>query len=71
MLFLQGTRDALAELPLVHEAITPLGGRAMLHVVEGADHAFHVLVRSGRTDAEVRTELLDTLAGWMTERAGR
>ena len=71
MLFLQGTRDALAELPLVHEAITPLGGRAMLHVVAGADHAFHVLVRSGRTDAEVRTELLDTLAGWMTERAGR
>ena len=65
MLFLQGTRDALADLPLVREALAPLAGRATLHVVEGADHAFHVLVRSGRTDAEVREELLDRMAAWM------
>jgi predicted alpha/beta-hydrolase family hydrolase len=65
MLFLQGTRDALADLPLVREALAPLGGRATLHVVEAADHAFHVLVRSGRTDAEVREELLDQMASWM------
>ena len=65
MLFLQGTRDALAELPLVREALAPLAGRATLHVVEAADHAFHVLVRSGRTDAEVREELLDRMAEWM------
>ncbi|HVE53191.1 MAG TPA: alpha/beta family hydrolase [Ramlibacter sp.] len=65
MLFLQGTRDALAELPLVRDALAPLGPRATLHVVEGADHAFHVLVRSGRTDAEVIGELCETMAGWM------
>ena len=65
MLFLQGTRDALADLPLVREAIGPLEQRATLHVLEGADHAFHVLVRSGRTDAQVREELLDTMAAWM------
>lgn len=65
MLFLQGTRDALADLPLLREALAPLAGRAMLHVVDGADHAFHVLVRSGRTDAEVREELLDRMASWM------
>jgi hypothetical protein len=65
MLFLQGTRDALAELPLVHQAVARLGPRADLHVVEGADHAFHVLVRSGRTDAQVLDELLDTSAAWM------
>jgi uncharacterized protein len=65
MLFLQGTRDALADLPLVREALAPLAGRATLHVVEGADHAFHVLVRSGRTDAQVREELLDRMASWM------
>lgn len=65
MLFLQGTRDALAELPLVREVTSRLGPRAVLHVADGADHAFHVLVRSGRTDAQVLEELLDTMAAWM------
>jgi predicted alpha/beta-hydrolase family hydrolase len=68
MLFLQGTRDALADLTLIHETSAALGERATLHVVEGADHSFHVLVRSGRTDAEVITELCDTAAGWMLAR---
>ncbi|QJW83896.1 alpha/beta hydrolase [Ramlibacter terrae] len=65
MLFLQGTRDALAEMELVRETTTALGKKATLHVVDGADHAFHVLVRSGRNDAQVREELLDTMAAWM------
>lgn len=64
MLFLQGTRDALAEMALVRAVVPPLGARATLHVVEGADHAFHVLVRSGRTDAEVIEELADAIAAW-------
>jgi len=64
MLFLQGTRDALADLALVRETAKVLGKRATLHTVEGADHAFHVLVRSGRTDAEVREELCDRIAAW-------
>jgi predicted alpha/beta-hydrolase family hydrolase len=65
MLFLQGTRDALAGLDLVRQVTTRLGERATLHVVEGADHAFHVLARSGRDDAQVLTEMLDAMAGWM------
>jgi predicted alpha/beta-hydrolase family hydrolase len=65
MLFLQGTRDALADLDLITQTTAQLGRRASLHVVEGADHAFHVLVRSGRNDDQVREELLDTMAGWM------
>jgi len=65
MLFLQGTRDALADLALVREATQPLGPRATLHVVDGADHAFHVLARSGRTDDQVRAELVETMAAWM------
>lgn len=68
MLFLQGTRDALADLGLVKQTTASLGNKASLHIVEGADHAFHVLVRSGRTDAQVREELLDTMAVWMTHR---
>jgi predicted alpha/beta-hydrolase family hydrolase len=67
MLFLQGTRDALADLALVTEAAGALGPRARLHVVEGADHAFHVLVRSGRSDAQVLRELADTMAQWMAQ----
>lgn len=65
MLFLQGTRDALAELPLLRDVTSRLGPRATLHVVDGADHAFHVLVRSGRNAAQVLEELLDAMAEWM------
>jgi predicted alpha/beta-hydrolase family hydrolase len=65
MLFLQGTRDDLADLGLVTTVCDGLGARATLHVVEGADHAFSVLKRSGRTDAEVMDELADTTADWV------
>lgn len=65
MLFLQGTRDALADLALMRTTAAQLGQLATLHVVEGADHSFHVLVRSGRSDARVLEELADTMAGWM------
>lgn len=65
LLFLQGTRDGLADEGLIRDTTARLGQRATLHIVEGADHAFHVLVRSGRNDAQVRDELLDTMAGWM------
>jgi len=68
MLFLQGTRDALADLELITQTTASLGKTASLHIVDGADHAFHVLVRSGRTDAEVDEELCDTMAAWMTKR---
>jgi uncharacterized protein len=68
MLFLQGTRDALADLDLIREITAKLGKRATLHIVEGGDHSFHVLARSGRTDEQVRAELLDTMAGWMQNR---
>jgi predicted alpha/beta-hydrolase family hydrolase len=65
MLFLQGTRDTLAELDLIRETTAKLGPRAQLHVIEGGDHSFHVLKSSGRTDEQVREELLDTMAHWM------
>jgi uncharacterized protein len=71
MLFLQGTRDELADLALVRATAANLGPRATLHVVEGADHSFHVPVRSGRTDAQVREELLDAMAAWMRGVTGR
>ena len=64
LLFLQGTRDALADLPLLRPVVERLGERATLHVVEHADHMFHVLKRSGRTDDEVLDELAVTIAAW-------
>ncbi|MCP3904718.1 MAG: alpha/beta hydrolase [Planctomycetes bacterium] len=66
MLFLQGTRDALADLDLLRPVCGGLGDRARLHIVNGADHGFHVLKRSGRTDDEVLDELADTAAAFMT-----
>jgi predicted alpha/beta-hydrolase family hydrolase len=65
MLFLQGTRDELANLELLEPLVERIGERAALKVIQGADHSFHVLVRSGRNDAEVRSELLQTIADWM------
>jgi predicted alpha/beta-hydrolase family hydrolase len=65
MLFLQGTRDELAERDLLVATVERLGARATLVEFDGADHTFHVLKRSGRTDAEVLNALLDALAGWI------
>lgn len=70
MLFLQGTRDTLADLGLLRPVIDNLGSRATLHVVDGADHGFHVLKRSGRTPADVMDELTRTMEEW-AERLSR
>jgi predicted alpha/beta-hydrolase family hydrolase len=64
MLFLQGTRDALADLTLLRPICEALGHRATLHELKGADHGFHVLKRSGRTDDDVLDELALTVATW-------
>jgi hypothetical protein len=64
MLFLQGTRDTFADLKLLRPVCAKLGARATLHVMETADHSFHVLKSSGRTDAEVLRELAETTVSW-------
>jgi pimeloyl-ACP methyl ester carboxylesterase len=64
-LFLQGTRDALADLGLLRPLSERLGDLASLRLFEDADHSFHVPARTGRRDADVRTEMLDTLAAWI------
>jgi predicted alpha/beta-hydrolase family hydrolase len=67
MLFLQGTRDALADLGHLKPVIKALGSRATLHAVEGGDHSFAVLKKSGRTNDDALAEVLDTLAAWIGE----
>lgn len=69
MLFLQGTRDALADLHLVRATTGKLGERATLHVVEGADHGFEVLKRSGRSNEQVMEELASSAVAWMRKLA--
>ncbi len=64
MLFLQGDRDDFADLKLLKPVVKGLGERATLHLVEGGDHSFHVLKRSGRTDTEVLAELVETIVAW-------
>ena len=68
MLFLQGTRDTLADLPLLQQTIDALGPRARLILAADADHSFHVPARSGRSDQEVLASLLDGAAAWMIDR---
>jgi predicted alpha/beta-hydrolase family hydrolase len=67
MLFLQGTRDELANLELMQPLIDELGARATLKLLQDADHSFHVPARTGRKDAEVRAETLDALAIWIEQ----
>ena len=64
MLFLQGTRDKLAKLELLQPLLDDVAPAPTLHVVDGADHGFHVLKRSGRTDDEVLDEICDAFAAW-------
>ena len=64
MLFLQGTRDKLADLDLLRPLCGRLGRLAELHVVDGADHSFHMLKSSGRTDTQVIAELGQVLTAW-------
>jgi predicted alpha/beta-hydrolase family hydrolase len=64
MLFLQGTRDQLAELGQLEPLIERLKPLATLHLVQEADHSFHVLARSGRNDREVMNEILDKFTSW-------
>jgi predicted alpha/beta-hydrolase family hydrolase len=65
MLFLQGRRDKLAELPLLERLIQTLGARASLRLFEYADHSFHVPVRSGRDDGEIMHDVLTVFAAWV------
>jgi predicted alpha/beta-hydrolase family hydrolase len=65
MLFLQGTRDQLADLQLLQALVGSLGARATLKLFQDADHSFHVPARTGRKDAEVMTEMTDALADWI------
>jgi predicted alpha/beta-hydrolase family hydrolase len=65
MLFLQGTRDALAQAKLIASVTKRLGERASLHLIGDADHSFHVPARTGRTDREVLDDLLEVAAQWM------
>jgi hypothetical protein len=68
MLFLQGSKDALAELDLLERTVASLSGRAELFLAPEADHSFHVPARIGRKDADLLAEILDKAAAWMAER---
>jgi hypothetical protein len=67
MLFLQGTRDNLAQTTLLEPVVAGLGPSASLHLVGDADHSFHVPARSGRKDREVMNEILDVFAAWIAD----
>ncbi len=64
MLFLQGTKDKLADLELLKPVIKKLGKKTTLHIIEGADHSFHLPKSSGKNDEEVLKELAEKVADW-------
>jgi uncharacterized protein len=65
MLFIQGTRDELAELTLLRSVVDGLGAGATLHALEDADHSFHVPARTGRKDPDIRDDALNALCAWV------
>jgi predicted alpha/beta-hydrolase family hydrolase len=64
LLFLQGTRDELADVTLLRAVVARLGQRATLHLTENANHSFEVPARSGRNRSQVSGELVRTLSDW-------
>ena len=64
MLFLQGTRDKLADLKLLKPVVKKLKDKAMLHIIEGGDHSFHLLKSAGRDDEEVFKEIAKKVGEW-------
>jgi predicted alpha/beta-hydrolase family hydrolase len=70
MLFIQGTRDKLAEPQLIEPVVKRLGASATLHLVREAGHSFHVPARSGRNDRDAMREVVDTLSAWIIATAG-
>jgi predicted alpha/beta-hydrolase family hydrolase len=64
MLFVQGTKDALAERSLLHAVLHDLP-HATLHEIAAADHGFRVPRRSGRDEASVRGEVVRTITAWL------
>lgn len=68
MLFLQGTRDELADLALLEPLVDSLGDRATLELFQDADHSFHVPAKTGRKDLDVRAEVLDAFTRWIERR---
>ena len=69
MLFLQGSRDALADLKLLKPLCSRLGKNAALFVVDGGDHSFHMLKSAPKSDEEVLDTVAEKTAGWMEENA--
>jgi hypothetical protein len=70
MLFIQGERDALAELGLLKPLVNDLGSQAILHVLPHADHSFRVPARSGARNSDVPREVADLIAGWVSNLLG-
>ena len=62
---MQGTSDALADIALMRKLVAKLGKRATLVQIADGDHSFHVPARTGRSDADIRAEMLDALADWI------
>lgn len=60
-----GTRDALCTPALMNDVLKRVGPNWTMHWVEGADHSFHVLKSSGRTDADVMNEIGDAATEWV------
>src|SRR5262249_20434994 len=69
MLFLQGSKDLLAQLDLLRSTVAGLGDRASLRLFDEADHSFHAPAKTGRKDAEILADLLDAAADWMAARS--
>jgi hypothetical protein len=71
VLCLNGTRDALCRRDLMQAAVSGLTGRWTMHWLDGADHGFHVMKSSGRSDEDVIDEIADAFSAWQPGLAAR
>ena len=67
VLCFNGTRDALCTRDLMERVLEGVGDNWTMHWLDGADHSFHVLKSSGRTDAQVLAEIGDASGAWVEQ----
>ena len=70
MLLLQGSRDRLCDLATLRTVLAPLKAQVTLHLIDDGDHSFKVPKRSGKTERDIKKEIVATIASWLSERVG-
>jgi predicted alpha/beta-hydrolase family hydrolase len=67
VLCINGTRDPFCDPALMERTLAGLGANWRMLWLNGADHSFHVLKSSGRTDGDVLNDVATASERWLAD----